>query len=59
MAIYAASTTTPQSPPPPPPPPQYNQLLRIEEQLVAGEGALYPTGTPLFKAQPWEGVQPL
>ncbi|KAH8080971.1 phosphopyruvate hydratase [Aureococcus anophagefferens] len=32
---------------------KYNQLLRIEERLGAGAGAVYPAGTPLFKAEPW------
>jgi len=34
---------------------KYNQLLRIEERLGAGTGAIYPAGTPLFKAAPWAG----
>jgi len=34
---------------------KYNQLLRIEERLGAGTGAIYPAGTPLFKAAPWVG----
>jgi len=37
---------------------KYNQLLRIEERLGAGTGALYPAGTPLFKAAPWAGYTP-
>lgn len=32
---------------------KYNQLLRIEERL--GANAVYPEGTPLFKAAPWIG----
>lgn len=35
---------------------KYNQLLRIEERLGAGTRALYPSGTPLFRAAPWTGV---
>jgi len=35
---------------------KYNQLLRIEERLGAGTGAIYPAGTPLFKAAPWTGA---
>jgi len=37
---------------------KYNQLLRIEERLGAGTGAIYPAGTPLFKAKPWVGYTP-
>ena len=37
---------------------KYNQLLRIEERLGAGAGAVYPAGTPLFKAEPWGGAAP-
>merc|ERR1712217_730757 len=36
---------------------KYNQLLRIEERLGAGSGAIYPAGTPLFKAKPWDGYK--
>merc|ERR1719237_120328 len=36
---------------------KYNQLLRIEERLGAGSGAIYPAGTPLFKAAPWMGAK--
>jgi len=36
---------------------KYNQLLRIEERLGAGTGAIYPAGAPLFKAAPWVGAK--